>query len=409
MENLVQRQKLERDMLLAKDYAPRLFEDKMENYIDTSPIKLITGPRRAGKSVFALRMLKGRNFAYLNFDDKNLTDAFDEEQIEKALKKVYPGFKYIVLDEVQNLPEWNDWVGKLYRRSYNLIITGSNANLLSKEMESKLTGRFISKEVLPFSLKEYCSLRHTDSSVLEKSQDYLIFGGYPEVINNQPIAANYLSALFDSILSKDIIRRYKVRNSEDLYSLAEMLLGNYSSEVTFQGIADSIGMSSENTVKKYISYLQTAYLVYLLPRFNFKLKTMRKAPKKVYAVDNGFIMAKAYESSPNLGRRLENLIFMELVRRGFTPGKSLFYYHTRNDDREIDFVCREGTQVRELIQVCYEINTLSTLERETSALEKASNELNCNKLTILVWNRPEMKMPDGFNIKTFEEWALETK
>lgn len=406
MVNLVQRQKAERDALMSRDYAPRMYEGQMEEYLDTSPIKLITGPRRAGKSVFVFRMLKGRNFAYLNFDDKKLTDGFDENKIEEAIKTVYPEFKYLVLDEVQNLPDWNDWVGKLYRKNYNLIITGSNANLLSKEMESKLTGRFLSKEVLTFSLKEYCSLRDKDSGVLEKSQDYLLYGGYPEVINNQAIAPNYLSSLFDSILSKDIIRRYKVRNSEDLYSLAELLLSNYASDVTYMGLTEIVGMRSENTVKKYVSYLQTAYLFYMLPRFDHKLKVMQKAPHKVYAVDNGLITAKGYENSPNNGRRLENQVFLELVRRGHIPGKSLFYYHTRNEDKEIDFVCRKGMHVEELIQVCWQISTLSTLERETASLEKASKELNCSKMTIIVWTMPEMKVPEKFRILTFDEWAL---
>lgn len=406
MENQLKRQKVERDSLLSRSYVPRLFEDEMEKYLDSSPVKLITGPRRAGKSVFALRMLREKNFAYLNFDDAALVEAFDENGIIEALDAVYPGFQYIVLDEVQNLPQWNDWVGKLYRRGYNMIITGSNSNLLSKEMESKLTGRYVSKEIFPFSLGEFLGARKEDGrSAGEMADEYLQMGGYPEIVNNREIAANYLSALFDSIISKDIVRRFKVRKSEELYSLADLLMANYASEVTFGGIAQSLGIGSENTVAKFISHLQMAYLFYLLPRFDFKFRSMRKAPRKVYAVDNGLITAKGYEISPNLGRRLENLVFIELLRRGYVPGKSLFYYRTRRDDKEVDFVCRTGTKVTELIQVCYEMNTIGAISRETSALDKASKELGCGRMRIIVWDKPEMAVDSHYNVVRFCDWA----
>ncbi len=406
MENLVLRQKIERDFLLSRNYAPRLFEDEMEKYLDSSPVKLITGPRRSGKSVFALRMLREKNFAYLNFDDAALVESFDENAVVEALNSVYPEFGYVVLDEVQNLPNWNDWVSKLYRLGYNIVITGSNSNLLSKEMASKLTGRYVSKEIFPFSLKEFCGLRKSGGGLSEMADDYLHYGGYPEVINNRDIAVNYLSSLFDSIISKDIVRRFKVRKSEELYSLADLLMANYASEVTFRGIAEESGIGSENTVAKFVAHLQTAYLFYLLPRFDFKFKTMNRAPKKVYVVDNGLITAKGYEISPNLGRRLENLVFVELLRRGYVPGRSLFYYHTRRDDREVDFVCRTGTKVTEIIQVCYEISTIATAARETAALEKASGELGCDRLSIIVWNEPSVSISPRYNVVRFADWAM---
>lgn len=407
MENLLVRQRNERDFLLSRKYVPRLFENEMEKYLDSSPVKLITGPRRAGKSVFALRMLREKNFAYLNFDDAALVESFDENAIISALDAVYPGFQYIVLDEIQNLPQWNDWVSKLYRLGYNLIITGSNSNLLSKEMESKLTGRHVSKEIFPFSLKEYCGLRKDGQEIFIMADEYLRFGGYPEIINNTDIAVNYLSSLFDSIISKDIIRRFRVRKSEELYSLAGMLMANYAAEVSFRSIAEELGFGSENTVAKFTSFLQMAYLFYLLPRFDFKFRTMNKAPKKVYVVDNGLITATGYEISPNLGRRLENLVFIELLRRGFVPGRSLFYYHTRRDDKEVDFVCRTGTRVTEIIQVCYDMSTIGIINRETDALDKAAKELDCDRLTIIVWNKPVISVSPRYNVVSFSDWAMQ--
>ena len=164
MKSVVLQQKEERGALLGKVYLKRILIDDAEQYLSSNLIKLITGPRRAGKSVFALQLLSSKDFAYLNFDDELLLSSFDEDAIMQALLEVYPQFQYLLLDEIQNVPHWEMWVAKLYRRGINLVITGSNARLLSSEMATMLTGRYVQIEVLPFGLKEVLAFRQVGQS-----------------------------------------------------------------------------------------------------------------------------------------------------------------------------------------------------------------------------------------------------
>ena len=159
MKEAVLKQKIERDRLLAYDYQERIAQQTAVLYRDSKMIKLITGPRRAGKSSLALQMLRGQNFAYLNFDDSTLLDGFDESKVEDLLDEVYNGYKFLLLDEVQNLTGWSIWVEKLYRRGTNLIITGSNANMLSDDIAAVLSGRYLEIRLYPFSAEEYKSYR----------------------------------------------------------------------------------------------------------------------------------------------------------------------------------------------------------------------------------------------------------
>ena len=340
MRTIVNNQRKERDLLLSRPYLPRHTKYDVEELLASRQIKLITGPRRTGKSTEALLMLKNRNFAYLNFDDGKLLNAWDDDLVLESLQQVYPGFEYLLLDEVQNLDGWDLWVSKLYRLGVNMVITGSNAKLLSSEMATLLTGRYIQIEMLPFSLSEFFLWNHKslsdnlpeDEAVAQSLiNDYLHFGGYPETVAARSLTQNYLSTLFDSIVWKDIAKRHNVRNVEDLNNLAMYLVSNFCNPFSANELADALGMSSVATTKKFMGYLREPYLFYYLPRYNNKLKLMKKAPQKVYVVDNGFVAAKAFSLSENLGRLLENQVFIELVRRGFDTERSLFYYRSRND------------------------------------------------------------------------------
>lgn len=389
MNNIILGQKAERDELLSRSYLYRDTKYEVSELVTNPLIKLITGPRRAGKSVFALLMMRGRNFAYLNFDDNLLLENWDEERVMQILETVYPNYEYILLDEVQNLENWHIWVNKLYRRGKNLIITGSNANMLSSEMATFLTGRYLQIDMLPFSLSETMRWKNIDPALKDQmdkvrslADDYIRNGGYPETIQSRMITKSYLSTLFDSILLKDVAKRHKIRNTTDLYNLAIYLLSNFCNPMSANDLADQLGMSSVTTTKKFCDYLAEPYLFFYLPRFNNKLKLMAKAPKKVYVVDNGFVQSTAFNISENLGRLLENQVFVNLLRNGYSIGKTLFYYRTRND-KEIDFVTREGSKVKQLIQVCYDITSAKTRKREIDALIEASGELSCDNLTII--------------------------
>lgn len=389
MKTTILNQRAERDELLSRPYQQRHTTYDADELLQNPLIKLITGPRRAGKSVFALLMLQGKNFAYLNFDDNQLLEKWDEDLAMSALDDVYPDYDFMLLDEIQNLPEWDLWVSKLYRRGKNLVITGSNAKMLSSEMATVLTGRYLQIEMLPFSLEETMRWKNINPEREEQAaqaivlaDDYMRNGGYPETIPARGITKSYLSTLFDSILLKDVAQRHKVRNTTDLYNLATYLLSNFCNPISANELAGELGMSSVATTKKFCDYLNEPYLFFFLPRFNNKLKLMNKASKKVYVVDNGFVQGTAFNLSENLGRLLENQVFVELLRRGYIPGQTLFYYRTRND-KEIDFVTRNGTKVEKLIQVCYDMTSDKTRKRELDALSEAAEELHCDNLLVI--------------------------
>ena len=416
MKNIVLKQRAERDELASRPYFTRRHSVDVAPYLDSRVIKLIAGPRRAGKSVYALQLLSGKNYAYLNFDDNQLLGAFEEDALMQALAEVYPGYDYLLLDEIQNLDSWEGWVSKLYRRGVNLVITGSNANLLSSEMATLLTGRFVEIRILPFSMEETLHFKDAPlnsrladqkAALFREMEDYLVKGGYPEILNNREIEQGYLGALFDSIILKDVAKRHKIRKTTELYDLADYLISNYSNPLSYNEIADELQLGSVTTVKKFCSFLTEPYLFFFLPRYNNKLKEMKKAPRKVYVVDNGFSYTRSFELSGNRGRQLENLVFIELLRRGYDLEKTLFYYRT-SGDKEIDFVTRKGRTVTSLIQVSYDVSGPKSRKRELDALVKASGELRCDNLLLITWDRDESISVNGKTIRVVsaKNWFL---
>ncbi len=394
LQETILQQKVERNKLIQIDYQPRCYHEQVEKYLKSNLMKLITGPRRAGKSVFSLLLLRGKRFAYLNFDDDKLLKDFDEEHIMQVLKEVYSDYDYLLLDEPQNLPNWDLWVSKLYRRGYNLIITGSNSNLLSSEMASLLTGRYLSIEILPFSLRETLEYRKSNFNLalpedkadfMLQVEDYFHYGGYPEIINNRDITESYLKTLFDSIIMKDIVRRYKVRKVEELYQFATYMISIFTSPFTYSSITEELGLSSKTTVQKFCTYLKNCYLFFYLPRYNHKLKLMQKAPQKVYIVDNGFLSSSAFQISENKGRLLENLVLLEFIRRKYEIGKNLFYYRNQSD-KEVDFVVRENNVVRQLVQVCWDMSNPKTQKREIGSLMACAKDFPNGELFVITWN-----------------------
>ena len=406
MKTIVLNQRKERDELLSRPYLTRRSSQDFDTLLNSHLIKLITGPRRVGKSTQALLMLRDKNFAYLNFDSQHLLDAWDANLVMRMLDDVYPGYDYLLLDEVQNLDAWDMWVSELYRQGKNLIITGSNAKMLSSEMATVLTGKYLQVEMLPFSLEELFDWNKLDLHHLMSEQDaeckvltddYLRNGGYPEVVASRQLVRSYLDTLFDSIVWKDVAKRHNVRNITDLNNLAVYLVSNFCNPLSANELSEELGLSSVNTTKKYMDYLHEPYLFYYLSRYNNKLKLMKKAPRKVYVVDNGFVAAKAFSVTENLGRLLENQVFIELVRRGYDTEKTMFYYRSRND-KEVDFVLRQGTHIERLVQVCYDMNSPKTEKREVDAIAECAGELKCDNLTIVTYDDERTIEKDGYKI-----------
>ena len=416
MKTIILNQRKERDELLSRPYLERRSNQDMDLLLSSHLIKLITGPRRVGKSTQALLMLRNRNFAYLNFDNQQLLDTWDANLVMRMLDDVYPGYEYILLDEVQNLEAWDLWVSELYRLGKNLVITGSNAKMLSSEMATALTGKYLKVEMLPFSLEEFFDWNKLDLSRLNPERqadasalmdDYMRNGGYPEVVASRQLTRTYLDTLFDSIVWKDVAKRHSVRNVTDLNDLALYLVSNFCNPISANELTEELGFSSVNTTKKFMDYLHEPYLFYYLPRYNNKLKLMKKAPRKVYVVDNGFVAAKAFSLSDNLGRLLENQVFVELLRHGYNTDKTMFYYRSRND-KEVDFVLRKGTHIEQLVQVCYDMSNVKTEKREVDSLVECADELNCSNLVIVTNNEERTIEKDGFRIDVVPvaKWSI---
>ena len=406
MKTIILNQRRERDELMSRPYLMRKSVHDMDLLLSSHLIKLITGPRRVGKSTYALLMLRDRNFAYLNFDNYQLLESWDADLAMRMLDDVYPGYEYILLDEVQNIDGWDLWVSELYRMGKNLVITGSNARMLSSEMATVLTGKYLQVEMLPFSLEEFFDWNKLDLHVLDTERkteslvltdDYLRNGGYPESVAFRHLTGSYLDTLFDSIIWKDVAKRHNVRNVTDLNNLAMYLVSNFCNPVSANEMAAELDFSSVNTAKKYMDYLHEPYLFYYLSRYNNKLKLMKKAPRKVYVVDNGFVTSKAFSLSGNLGRLLENQVFIELIRRGYNVEKTIFYYRSRND-KEVDFVLREETRILRLVQVCYDMGNPKTEKREVDSIIECAEELKCDNLVIVTYNDKRTIEKDGYKI-----------
>lgn len=423
LKNIITSQKLQKEQLLTLSYISRTKESFGKKWLDSNLIKVILGPRRAGKSVFSLVLLKDRPFMYVNFDDERLSsiDGMATDELMMELHAAYGGnVKTILFDEIQNLPSWELFVNRLHRSGYNLILTGSNAHLLSRELATHLTGRHMPIEMLPFDFNEflrakkfkidanYGSLPQQRGELLNLMENYLLNGGFPEVAVNNLNPKDYLDVLLDSLLFKDVVKRHKVKFSTQIGNLAAHLLNNFANLYTVRKLLKVLNLKSATTTEKYIKYLEEAYLIFSLLRYSPKSSERIKSPRKVYVVDNGFIHAKAIQHSPDKGKLMENLVFTELVKRGVKPNREIFYYKTRND-REVDFVIKKGTEVIELVQICYDLTNPDVEQRETKALFEASEELKVKKLTVLTWDeKREVKKDDNvIQLKPLWEWLLQ--
>lgn len=422
LKSAVIRQKEEKERLLSLLYIKRSKADQIQKWLDSDLIKVILGPRRSGKSVFALMMLRGQEFAYFNFDDELLAhrNDFQPDQLLQELHSVYGQFKYLLLDEIQNLPDWELFVNRLHRQGYNIVLTGSNARLLGRELATALTGRHIPIEILPFNFQEFLRAKNyqvdqpelrvpeKQGQLLHLLEQYLVSGGYPEVVVKDLDVRSYLGVLFDSLLFQDVVKRHRVRFSNQMGHLGSYLVNNVTSPYSARRLTQKLDFNSSHTLEKYLGYLVEAYLIFTLQRYSPQAGQRLRSSRKIYVVDNGFVTAKGVPHSPDTGQLMENLVFMELVKRGFQPNQDLFYYQTRQQ-HEVDFVLKSGSSLLELIQVAYRFDRTETEDREIKALLEASRELKVDRLTILTWDRDEV-VQRGSQVVCFKPlwlWLLE--
>lgn len=400
LKETILKQRADKDRLIKLPYVTRSKERYAKKWLSSGLIKVILGPRRAGKSVFALSMLKSQDFSYVNFDDESLSvdKHINLDELLSELHQTYGETKNILFDEIQNLPQWELFVNRLHRAGYNIIITGSNANLLSKELATHLTGRHIPIEILPFSFEEYLKAKKIeyhdlDSALPEEHarlythlNNFIISGGYPEIAITTIDSKEYLKILFESVLFKDIVTRNNIKDAIGLNALATYLINNITNQYTIPRLQQALQFKSVITLRKYIDYLTDSYFFTSLNQYSFKANIRIKSPKKIYATDNGIYTATAITHSPQYGIRLENVVFTELLKKNNVPNQHMHYFKTKNN-KEVDFVLQEGGITKELIQVCYDISNKDTQDREVGALTTASKELGAANLTILTYNQ----------------------
>jgi uncharacterized protein len=379
---------------------------------------VITGARRVGKSFLALLSAGKTSFAYLNFGDERLSLRQDElNPVLECFYELYPGFEIMILDEVQNVPGWELFVTRL-RRTKKIIITGSNAGLLSHELSTHLTGRHIDFILFPFSFREYLQIKGVETpteAVFTSAQNaefhrefvqYLSDGGFPEVHKfGRPI----LRSIYEDVLYKDIILRHKIRKASLFRDLARILASQYAREFTYSRLKGAVNLKDVHTVRKFVDYLVSSYLFFFIERFSFKIRSQVLAPKKIYSIDTGLISAIAYKTSEDRGWLYENCVAVELMRRKhYREGPEVFYWKNPAG-QEVDFCLKAGPRVIELIQVCFDMGNKFTREREMRSLVKAGEELRCSALTILT---DDEQGKESFRKKTIEikciwKWLLE--
>ena len=384
-------------------------------FVDTELVKVATGVRRSGKTVFAHLLLKDRNTAFVNFDDERLGFLGKEDlnDVLKALYEIYGDFDHLLLDEIQNIDGWELFVNRLQRKGMNILVTGSNARLLSREFSTYLTGRHIRMEIYPFSFGEFLMYKGLKFDVLDSRstalikralRDYMETGGFPEVVKNPEMRNTYLSSLYSSIISRDIVGRHRVRFTRTFRELSLTVLSNFSRMVSYNKLKNTHGLKSVHTAKNYMDHLEEAYLIFTLEKYSPKVKEVVNSPKKVYAIDTGLIKSLAISPSEDTGLLMENIVFLELMRRRAVSEGTELYYYRDTAGREVDFLIRQGKNVRELIQVTYAFEREDIARREINALIKASGATECKKMKIITWDWEGKIEKEGGTIDAVPLW-----
>lgn len=342
---------------------------------------IITGIRRCGKSTLLLQLLRRdyKDAVYLNFDDIRLSgfEAGDLTRLHREIEK--REIKVLFFDEIQIVEGWEKYINQLLREGYKVFITGSNASMLSVELGTHLTGRHLSMELFPFCYSEFIRFKEKEngeSAVL----DYLKMGGIPEYVKTG--ISIVLNSLVDDILMRDIAVRHSVRDINSLRQLTAFLITNIGNLVSANKLVGMFGIKSPATFLEYFSFLKDAYLLDFIPIFSHSLAVQARNPKKVYVMDMGLYTENSISTSENMGRRLENLVFLHLRRRY----KQIFYY---KDKGECDFIAMEKGAVKEAIQVCLTVND-ENMDREYRGLLVAMLHLGLKEGSIITLNQSDI-------------------
>lgn len=408
------------------------YEKEIARKAATGEILVLKGVRRSGKSTLLINEMKRlvaegcetSDFLYVNFEDARFNNHLNLDLME-LIKETYREFvnldkakkPYIFLDEVQHIAAWEKWVLKEYgTKSSHLYVTGSCSSLLSSEIGSALSGRYLDIEVYPLSFHEFLgftgiSINTRSDRIRNKAEvnhafrQFIKQGGFPKMveISDEMTQQDLLQTYFDSILLRDIVAQHNLTNYRALQEMSTFLMANTSSLNSTNKLKNMLGISYEKT-REYSGYLEEAYLIFQLHRFSWSLKKQMVNVRKFYAIDTGLANRVSFQIGSRHGQNIETIVFLELRRRG----REIYYYKTRND-REVDFVVKEGQAIKELIQVSYTLDDEQTRKREFTALKYAFDELTDNpRCLVLTMDAGETIQWQGLEVEVVNiiDWLL---
>jgi predicted AAA+ superfamily ATPase len=407
---------------------PELVERDVE--VDTDPpikrVVSVIGPRRTGKTFLMFQIMKKllergvekNRILHVNFESDLLLgiELPDLRNLIEIFYEIYPENKgqkvYLFLDEIQNVPDWEKFVRTVMdSENVQVFVSGSSSKLLSKEISTSLRGRTLPYYIYPFSFKEFLKTkdfkmeRYLSSSQKAKLLNLLekyMKGSYPEVILFEREREKILREILDVTIYRDVVERFKVKNVKVLKLLLKGLASStYFSVHKFYNYLKSLGIRvSKNTIYNYVDYFSDSLVLYTLRKYSRSYREMEQTIPKIYFVDNGLLAINGIES---LSRFMENVVFLELVRKGFTPDNhNLFYFVSA--DKEVDFVLKKGEKIMQLIQVCYNIEDFDTKARELNALVTAGKELKCNHMFVITWDYERVEKYKNRKIEFFPLW-----
>ncbi|MDP2336748.1 MAG: ATP-binding protein [Bacteroidota bacterium] len=393
-----------------KHLIPRDIE--LDKYITTSQIVIISGIRRCGKSSLLLLIkekmnLKESEYCYFNFDDERIiADISILEDIYNLHLEVYGKEPVLFLDEIQNIDNWEKFINRMYEQGIKIFVTGSNAKLLSSEISTSLTGRNKLIELFPFSFSEYLRFignnynlnrisSKSKSLLLKDFNNYFETGGFPLVVKEND--TDLINDYFQDILYRDIISRYSLTQVNEIKQIGLYFASNIGKLFSYSILQKISGVKSLSSIKNYILYYQQSYLYFYLNKFDCSVKKQIMNPKKVYTIDPGFAHRLGFNFSENRGRILENIVFLELLRRG-----KAVYYHS--EKKECDFLIKEGLDIVEAIQITYQLNEINH-EREYQGLQEAMQTYNLKEGLVLYFNIEKSFISHNYvGIKVMPVW-----
>jgi predicted AAA+ superfamily ATPase len=410
----------------------RPYTQKIASYLSgVNKIISVFGIRRSGKSYILRQTAKeisetktAEEVLYVNFEEMKFPAKIDKDFLIKTYEAyrefVNPKKKpLIILDEVQEVNLWEKFVRSLHERNEaRMIVSGSSAKLMAEEFESILAGRCISFEIFPLSFKEFLlfnGIEFSERDVVLKPTvfkewvvPYLKFGGFPEVVleKNEEKRRSIVRDYWETIVIKDIEKRFKIRADEHLRAVGRFLISNPSSSVSIRSISREMGTPLKTT-ERFINYFQVARMINFVSKFSFSVKEQERSPKKNYLTDISFFTLMGFRFMENMGKIMENVVAIELLRRRSLESRELeIYYWKDHQQREVDFVLKEGMNVKKLIQVTYASGKDEIEKREIRSILKASEELKCNDLLIITWDYEDEIRVDNKILKCLPLWKL---